>query len=623
MSMKNSRKSVGTFCLTDTKADKGESNMKKQNILSKIYCLALTACFLITQASACLQVRAESPVNVIACSDFQNPGGNDAGKAFVQNVLSQMQDAGTTSADGFVCCGDYNYSFGGTEDGVNALRDAVSSMVSGNMNFIQGNHDAGIATEGISESGNNDPESGEYGVFVINEDDYMWFNDNEATIKRTAQNLIDYMNEKISAGYDKPIFVASHLPLHYSMRTKNDGDGMYANYIFDVLNEAGAKGLNIIFLFGHDHSNGWDDYLGGSCAYLEKGDDILIAQGSRTDFKTKNLNFTYMNAGYTGYYQNVNGADDTLTMTLFGISDDAVNIARYSEEGLYNLKSAGVTNSYRDETGYEPNTTVYESPQSVPLTAVTDFSPIEDLIKQPDVGNQDYYKSITSLNDLKDGGRYLLVYSSYIMLPEVVGTDRIGFNLELASGFGDDIALGDYTDKEWVFTKNGDGWMIGDGKKYAALTDTPDTKITATLEDTGDVFAIGGSAGHYTFTSGSYVLNYNSRGLINGYEANPAEFSIYEFVEREKPSTETVIHHTQAGIEAETTLYNVPAGTIMIMAGYKDGCLTETLGIRTVSLEASEHFTASEGMDMDTVKVFLLDGLDTLAPISERERIPL
>lgn len=58
------------------------------------------------------------------------------------------------------------------------------------------------------------------------------------------------------------------------MRTRNDGDKQHANYIFNVLNDAGGNGLNIVFLYGHDHSNGWDDYLGGASVYLTKGDSI-------------------------------------------------------------------------------------------------------------------------------------------------------------------------------------------------------------------------------------------------------------------------------------------------------------------------------------------------------------
>ena len=85
----------------------------------------------------------------------------------------------------------------------------------------------------------------------------MWYNNDEATIKRTAENLRNYLNHKLAVGFKAPIFVISHLPLHYSMRTRNDGDKQHANYIFNVLNDAGGNGLNIVFLYGHDHSNGW------------------------------------------------------------------------------------------------------------------------------------------------------------------------------------------------------------------------------------------------------------------------------------------------------------------------------------------------------------------------------
>ena len=277
---------------------------------------------------------------VIAGSDFQNPNGDTAGAQTVTNILTQMQNAGHTEADGFLFCGDYNYSYDNTADGLQGHIDALdaavsekySSIAAGNRVYVQGNHDQVAAgTGGLAKSGANDPTgeiAGKYGVFVINEDDYMWNNSNEATIRNTAAKLKTYLDTKAAEGFDKPIFVLSHLPLHYSMRTRNDGDGMYANYIFDVLNAAGANGLNIIFLYGHDHSNGWDDYLGGSCVYLAKGKNINIAQGSKTNFNVETLNFTYMNAGFTGYYSAVNtGAETTLTMTVFSITGNTVTVS--------------------------------------------------------------------------------------------------------------------------------------------------------------------------------------------------------------------------------------------------------------------------------------------------------
>ena len=351
--------------------------IKKQLAYLLVVCmlLALLPTNVFAEDLASGAAGTESTV-VIAGSDFQNPSGNTAGAATVTDILTQIKNADYTEADGFLFCGDYDYSTVGstssTEAGISALKNAVtgtySTLADDRMVLVEGNHDAATAT-GLATSGAHDTT--EYGVYVINEDDYMWHNSDEATIRNTASALKAYLNGKVSEGYGKPVFVVSHLPLHYTMRTCNDGDGKYANYIFDVLNEAGASGLNIIFLYGHDHSNGWDDYLGGAAVYLAKGDKINIAQASQTVFKEETLNFTYMNAGFTGYYENHNDADDTLTMTVFTVTATTVTVERYDADGKHLLKSAGVTNSYKNESGYDPNTAVYASPQYIALGTVT------------------------------------------------------------------------------------------------------------------------------------------------------------------------------------------------------------------------------------------------------------
>lgn len=573
---------------------------------------------------------------VIAGSDFQARGGHTAGAQTVSSILTQMQDAGYTEADGFLFCGDYDYSTvnnqTSTEAGITALKNAVTgtygTLTDDRMVLVEGNHDAAAAS-GLAASGAHDADA--YGVYVINEDDYMWNNSNETTIQRTANALDAYLDAKAAASYDNPIFVLSHLPLHYSMRTKNDGDGKYANYIFDVLNKAGDNGLNIIFLYGHDHSNGWDDYLGGAAVYLAKGDQINIAQASKTEFNVETLNFTYMNAGFTGYYENRNGADDTLTMTVFSITGDTVAVARYDANGKHNLKSAGVTNSYKNESGYAPNTTVYESPQTIALGSVTPSVTVSDgnvsvtargltsltatkntvsfdksvysayvsyditpvgytqgdkatvtvtldeadgfdtsrkvtVIDQtgtnpnttvpitggkvtfttthfstydiaqaaPAEPTERTYTRVTSLDELADG-QYLLIYNAgtdQFMLPEVVSKSnssgtRTGFDVENTSIAGPDTITGDYSATEWTFTKDGTGWKIGTASGNITFTSTSNYGITATLASPGNTFTISGSADSFTFQSGSYYLNYNARGLINGYRSDPAPFYIY------------------------------------------------------------------------------------------------
>ncbi len=351
--------------------------------MNKKRMLALIMTCLMLLSSFCISSFAAEVTRVLAGSDFQHPDGNDAGQKTVDAIVAAIKADGIESADGFLFCGDYDHDLtmlpGPTSKGLNAVTESVNRLVKADASrvYVAGNHDSAIGTAGLSQSGNNDPENGKYGVFVINEDDYMWTNLSGLVIKNTADDLRLYLNEKIVEGYKAPVFVISHLPLHYSCRTKQAGDAKYAKYIFDVLNEAGEKGLNIFFLFGHDHSNGWDDYLGASCVCLEKGDSINNAKkGNQFKWETETLNFTYMNAGYTGYYNNENGADDTLTMSLFTITEDSVTIDRYCTDGKHDVKSAGVTNAKKHEKGYAPNTEVKASGLTITLTDVTDTTPM-------------------------------------------------------------------------------------------------------------------------------------------------------------------------------------------------------------------------------------------------------
>ncbi len=301
---------------------------------------------------------------LIAASDFQSYVDTHYTCRDQMNEIFRQIRKDYSHADGFLFMGDYyhDYSNYQSEFGIQMMTQTVLNAGFGieeeAIIKVQGNHDY-VGTRYLSPSGNNDPDSGEYGVFVINEDDYMWFagtqsqNGSEnvaqhaARVQQTAENLAEYLEEKIEENYTAPIFVLSHLPLHYSMRTFVHGDGRYARYIYDELEYGANNGLNIVFLFGHNHSHGWDHHLGGSSIYLTRGDTINIGVPSDTKACVEEtLGFTYLNAGYIGYFStDYNEAVDTaLTMTVYEITDGELIIKRYDKNGLHNLKSAGGMN---------------------------------------------------------------------------------------------------------------------------------------------------------------------------------------------------------------------------------------------------------------------------------------
>lgn len=255
------------------------------------------------------------------------------------------------------------------EYGKDELGDDASELFDpAGMIFIQGNHDR--LTESISSSGLH--EFDDYLVYVLNtENDFPWKQGKTAgclaKVTRASQEMKECLDDLISRGETRPVFIAGHVPLHFTARTSSrhtTGDNLYSSLIFDVVNEA-AGSLDIVYMTGHNHSKGWDCYMGGSSFFRMPGDTILIPEYDRLsvnsdNYREETLRFAYMNAGYVGYYMNCgteeldNGtygqysaADETLTGTLCDITADEIIITRYSEDGVHQLGADGAADPYK------------------------------------------------------------------------------------------------------------------------------------------------------------------------------------------------------------------------------------------------------------------------------------
>ena len=359
--------------------------MKKLLIVTLSFCLLMTVIPIAPAVSAAQIVATEEDVILLAGSDFQ-VSNNDTGR--VENLLEILSLHGLTRADGAMLVGDYTPSAresNTSSAGIAALKKVFRPIVGENMIFTQGNHDHND-TVGLAKNGNNDPASGKYGVFVINENQRMEFNYpyTYETTKQAADDLKAYLDDKVAKGFTKPIFVLNHIPLHWGNRTIEQGVGAHAELLVKVLNEAGAKGLNIIYLYGHNHGSGYDDALGNAAVYLKKGDTMEVcvsdpATAQKKEHTTYTLRFTYMNAGYIGDVNSPDSAVDcALTMSVFLIRGDEVIITRYDEEinftknkiGVHDLKSPGKWIDKYNKEGYHatPNTTRYASSRMVTAT---------------------------------------------------------------------------------------------------------------------------------------------------------------------------------------------------------------------------------------------------------------
>lgn len=314
---------------------------------------------------------------IFAVSDYQADPNFDTPEETLRGLFDAVESDGIRP-DAALFCGDFtndellhDYQLS-PEDSIaeirEVVRDKAPSVNEENLIFVQGNHDR--LTESISESGLH--EFDDYLVYVLNtENDFPWKQGKTSgcllKVTRAASEMKECFDRLIADGETRPVIIAAHVPLHFTARTSSrhtTGDNLYSSLIFDVLNKASAD-LDIIFLFGHDHSKGWDCYLGGSCVYREPGDTILVPVFEKSDVNTddyeeRTLNFTYMNAGYTGYYMNCapaeyssspdsqyRAADETLTGSVIEISADTIVISRYDVNGRHALGSAGEANPYK------------------------------------------------------------------------------------------------------------------------------------------------------------------------------------------------------------------------------------------------------------------------------------
>ena len=346
----------------------------RKRTVSRIGALLLALVMMLSLLPTSVLATSSEPTVVIAGSDFQNKSGDEAGAATVTSILTQIQKD-YTSVDGFLFAGDYDQDNHNSNievtKGITALMQAVQDKYS-NINYdntilVQGNHDNAHAD--IDATGGHDFDG--YGTFVLNEDDYPDGKGSASGVQSLADNLTKYLNGRLETAPNEPVFVVSHLPLHYSYRTYNNGNGVYAEYLYNAMYAAADKGLTIFFLFGHNHSGDHDSYLGGSSIFLTPEDSIWLCQPGNQKNKPKEhpLNFYYMNAGYVGYSED--DADNTLTMTTFEITDNSIVVNRYDTEGKHNLKSAGRYNASNDDSGYgyPVYTKVVESPYTVPMVA--------------------------------------------------------------------------------------------------------------------------------------------------------------------------------------------------------------------------------------------------------------
>lgn len=338
--------------------------IKKSGALRRAFSLLLA---LITALSLCCSAFAEAApaksrgTTLLFFSDFQHKDGWKDPNETLAGLLDALESSGVRP-DNALICGDYsaihgrNNHNGDPRPGIMQIKEEFTNQYgedwdNDSMIFVQGNHDR--KTGDISAPGLHAYD--DYLVYVMNaETEYpsaQVSRKRKAIVQSGAKRLKKCLEKLVKAKETRPVFLASHVPLHFTARTSRKGDNLYASYLFEVLNSYGTK-LNLVYLFGHNHDNGWDSYMGGSCIFRKPGDFLLIPKEKRKKkapwYAKKTITFVYMNAGYCGYFAQASG-ESRLNCSTCTIKDGKLLFQRYSESGKCPLNGAGRANKTKND----------------------------------------------------------------------------------------------------------------------------------------------------------------------------------------------------------------------------------------------------------------------------------
>lgn len=271
---------------------------------------------------------------VVTASDFQNDGTFFTFRA----LLDQAAASGVPTPDCAIFGGDYSIKTEtDPDDSVRRINEELTGAYPAfnpqNAIFVQGNHDN--ATEVLTPTGAHD--MGAFVVYCINEDDFP-SGQMPQQVEPMLNELDAFLSGMVKRKDYRPVIVAGHLPLHDSARADNACGGSLA----DLLNRYGHT-LDILYLFGHNHSDHYDDSIGGSVNYIAKGESLYVPEPAQdgtaviVDPSKITLAFSYLNYGYVGYANNTENGISTnvLTLGVVQVYPETIEITRYTAEGEY------------------------------------------------------------------------------------------------------------------------------------------------------------------------------------------------------------------------------------------------------------------------------------------------
>ena len=287
------------------------------------------------------------PALIICTGDWNNKttASADATATIIERLKLQMGDI------------DVVWSAGNHEDGVTTMEASIDEDLGANVGTTSTKSKGGKTTTTTNAYGiifdnraNNDLkdkyDDNQFGTSdAINTDLIVYgltFNaikvsSGSGSSKTTAYtytnvitDLTTILDGLVKDGYDGVFYIASHTGLHVlgiqpesaadEWAGKNEYNVDLSYQMVSLLNSYAAKGIDIVFMFGHDHSKGEDEF------YLEPGDVIYSTVNySDSVYSKQTIQFTYGHAGYLG---STTGASTSFSLYTFNDNAAGESVVR-------------------------------------------------------------------------------------------------------------------------------------------------------------------------------------------------------------------------------------------------------------------------------------------------------
>ncbi|NLB82532.1 MAG: metallophosphoesterase, partial [Clostridiaceae bacterium] len=393
--------------------------MKLKYFTRKQTFLFILALFMIFSLLPTTVVAANSTSYVALTSDVHGSDSN------LQSWLNNLKESGVTSLNYFIFGGDY--PTWGNETTASSNATAYRTMVKNAFDDVpvaltRGNHDTS-GDYGSPYDKGLQYDGSDFAVYVLPAYELngvssgVYYGQGFSTAE---MNELDLVLGNIDSS--KPVFVASHFPLHYyDSRTSTNASAM-----IDLLN----KYSNVIFVWGHNHTLGDTNY-----GLVKKAGDSI--QYTSSSSATKTINFTYAACGGM-----MDGASQNIHALLVSLID--------------NVDSTAIKFQYQNVAGAE------QASETVILDTSGGTTPDPD----PEPGTGTYELA----TNIEEGGQYLIVAKSdsnyYALTTDTASDKYLAAQQVTVTGNTVDASSVNAAKMVRTFTADGNGFDVKNGANY-------------------------------------------------------------------------------------------------------------------------------------------------------------